>query len=96
MRVSLWLEAVEPGKPLSFLDRHIRIGNSLLGATPHLIAAGVPDEAFTPIEGDDKRICAVLKRRNRQEREGQQDMVYLMAAGSESRVQLDRSANARH
>ena len=30
-RVSLWLEALEPGKPLSFLDHHIRVGNSLLG-----------------------------------------------------------------
>jgi hypothetical protein len=28
-RVSLWLEAIEPGKPLSFLDHHIRVGNSL-------------------------------------------------------------------
>ena len=39
-RVGLWLEALEPGKPLSFLDRHIRVGNSLLGATPELIEAG--------------------------------------------------------
>jgi hypothetical protein len=68
-RVSLWLEALEPGKPLSFLDHHIRIGNSLLGATPDLIAAGIPDEAFTPIEGDDKKACAILKKRNKAERE---------------------------
>ena len=33
-RVSLWLEALESGKPLSFLDHHIRVGNSLLGTTP--------------------------------------------------------------
>ncbi len=38
-KVSLWLEALEPGKPLSFLDHHIRVGNSLLGATPELTAA---------------------------------------------------------
>ena len=55
-RVGLWLEALEPGKPLSFLDRHIRVGNSLLGATPELIEAGLPDSAFKPIEGDDKKI----------------------------------------
>ncbi len=77
-RVSLWLEALEPGKPLSFLDHHIRVGNSLLGATPELIAAGLPDEVFTPIEGDDKKVCSTLKKRNRQEREGQRDMVHLM------------------
>jgi hypothetical protein len=66
-RVSLWLEALEPGKPLSFLDHHIRVGNSLLGATPEIIAAGLPDDAFKPIEGDDREACAVLKKRNKVE-----------------------------
>jgi hypothetical protein len=70
-RVSLWLEAIEPGKPLSFLDHHIRVGNSLLGATPALLAKGIPDEAFTPIEGDDKEICSRFKRVNKEERIGQ-------------------------
>jgi hypothetical protein len=69
-RVSLWLEALEPGKPLSFLDHHIRIGNSLLGATPALAAAGIPDDAFNPIEGDEKPACSALKRRNARERRG--------------------------
>lgn len=69
-RVSLWLEAIEPGKPLSFLDHHIRVGNSLLGTTPELIADGLPDMAFKPIEGDDKKACAVLKKRNKAERKG--------------------------
>ena len=77
-RVSLWLEALEPGKPLSFLDHHIRVGNSLLGTTPELIAGGLPDEAFTAIEGDDKKACAVLKKRNKAEREGASDMLHLM------------------
>lgn len=83
-RVALWLEAVEPGKPLSFLDHHIRVGNSLLGATPELIAAGLPDDAFKPIEGDDKEICSALKKRNKKEREGQQNMLHLMVAEPES------------
>lgn len=30
-RVALWLETLDPGKPLGFLDHHIRVGNSLLG-----------------------------------------------------------------
>ena len=80
-RVSLWLEALEPGKPLSFLDHHIRVGNSLLGTTPELIEAGLPDEAFKPQQGDDRKICTGLRRRNKAERErGQQDMGYLMVA----------------
>ncbi|MGH2396439.1 MAG: Eco57I restriction-modification methylase domain-containing protein, partial [bacterium] len=83
-RVSLWLEALEPGKPLSFLDHHIRVGNSLLGTTPTLIAAGLPDDAFTAIEGDDKRACTALKKRNKQEREGQMDMLHLMVAEPEA------------
>src|SRR5690606_16190337 len=53
-KVSLWIEATEPGKPLSFLDHHIVCGNSLLGTTPALLEAGVPDEAFKPLGGDDK------------------------------------------
>ncbi|RQV93536.1 SAM-dependent DNA methyltransferase, partial [bacterium] len=67
-RVSLWLEALEPGKPLSFLDHHIRVGNSLLGTTPELIDKGIPDEAFTPIEGDDKSYASALKKLNKVER----------------------------
>jgi type II restriction/modification system DNA methylase subunit YeeA len=53
-KVSLWMEALVPGRPLSFLDHHIRVGNSLLGTTPELILDGIPNEAFKPIEGDDK------------------------------------------
>ena len=68
-KVSLWMEALEPGKPLSFLDHHIQCGNSLLGTTPALLKKGIPDDAFTPIEGDDKRLCSEYKKRNRQERE---------------------------
>jgi hypothetical protein len=83
-RVSLWLEALEPGKPLSFLDHHIRVGNSLLGTTPELIAGGLPDDAFKPIEGDDKKICSALRKRNKQEREGQMDMLHLMVAESQA------------
>lgn len=81
-RVSLWLEALDPGKPLSFLDHHIRVGNSLLGTTPELIAGGLPDEAFTAIEGDDKKVCAQLKKRNKAEREGFSQGDLLGGAGS--------------
>ena len=63
-KVSLWLEALEPGKPLNFLDAHIKQGNGLIGATPALIAKGIPDEAFKVIEGDDPKFAASLKRAN--------------------------------
>jgi hypothetical protein len=70
-KVALWMEALVPGKPLSFLDHHIQCGNSLLGATPALLAKGIPDEAFEPIAGDDKDFCQQYRRQNRDERRGQ-------------------------
>ena len=66
-KVSLWLEALDPGKPLSFLDHHIQVGNSLLGTTPRLMAEGIPNEAFKPIEGDDKKAASELRKQNRAE-----------------------------
>ena len=73
-KVSLWLDALEPGKPLSYLDQNIRVGNSLLGVTPALLADGLPDPAFTPIEGDDRKVCTALKKQNAAERQGQHDL----------------------
>ncbi|MEU8344901.1 N-6 DNA methylase [Spirillospora sp. NPDC048832] len=68
-KVSLWLEALEPGKALTFLDAHIKVGNALLGTTPKLLDAGLPDDAFKAIEGDDKKWVTALKKRNKGERE---------------------------
>jgi methylase of polypeptide subunit release factors len=66
-KVNLWLEALEPGKPLSFLEHHIQRGNSLLGATPALLRKGIPDEAFEPLEGDEKKFCQEFRKRNKKE-----------------------------
>lgn len=68
-KVSLWLEAVEPGRPLAFLDAQIRVGNALIGTTPKLLEDGIPDDAFKPVEGDDQKIAAAIERRNKLERE---------------------------
>jgi hypothetical protein len=91
-RVGLWLEALEPGKPLSFLDHHIRVGNSLLGTTPELIATGLPDEAFDAIEGDDKKACAVLKKRNKTERKGLGPLFAQQDAETQARLQQAAAA----
>lgn len=74
-KFSLWMEAIEPGKPLSFLDAHIRCGNSLLGATPALLRDGIPNAAFEPIEGDDKKICSEFKKKNKELRAGQMSLL---------------------
>ena len=65
-RVGLWLEALEPGKPLSFLDHHIRVGDSLLGILDDAVMeGGIPDGAYKPLTGDDKAACRGLVARNR-------------------------------
>lgn len=67
-KVSLWLEAMEPGRPLSFLDHHIVCGNALLGATPRLLDDGIPDGAFAAIEGDHKPTVAARRKTNAHQR----------------------------
>jgi len=85
-KVNLWLEALEPGKPLSFLDAHIKCGNSLVGLGPKmdLQALEVPDEAFEAVSGDDKPTASRLKKRNRQERFGQESMFVAVGDPAES------------
>ena len=71
-KVNLWLESLDPGKPLTFLDSRIRQGNSLLGTTPALMAGGIPEDAFPTksglIEGDEYKYVKALRKRNRDER----------------------------
>ena len=68
-KLALWLEGHWAGKPLSFLDHRIRCGNSLIGVLdPAVMADGIPDEAFSPVIGDDKAVAAAYKRRNKAEK----------------------------
>ncbi len=70
-RVALWLESHAPNKPLTFLDHRIRSGNSLIGVIDfECVKKGIPDEAFTPRDGDDKRFAKQVAKRNRDERKG--------------------------
>jgi hypothetical protein len=83
-KVSLWMEAVAPGLPLTFLDSHIQCGNSLLGTTPELMAGGVPDAAWDPIEGDDKKTASMLKKKNKAAATGQRGMSSLWSEPSKA------------
>lgn len=87
-KVSLWMEALEPGKPLSFLDAHIRCGNALLGTTPALMKDGIPDSAWEFIEGDEKDVCKRLKKANRESAQGA-----LFGAGAGA-ISVDMARNA--
>jgi hypothetical protein len=67
-KVALWLEGHWAGKPLSFLDHRIRCGNSLIGVlNPEVLEQGIPDDAFTAVTGDDKKVAAFFKKRNKQD-----------------------------
>ena len=83
-KTALWLETVEPGKPLGFLDAHIRCGNAVVGVLdPEITKAGIPDEAYKPLTGDDKKACAQLKKANRAAREAGVQALDLGAAVAE-------------
>ena len=70
-KVALWIEALEPGKPLSFLDARIRCGDSLIGVFDYgMLRAGLPDEAFDPLTGDDTAVAKAYKVINKQQRDG--------------------------
>jgi hypothetical protein len=64
VKVSLWINALVKDKPLNFLDHHLKCGNSVVGATPKLMASGIPCEAFDPVEGDNKNIANHIKKLN--------------------------------
>jgi hypothetical protein len=69
-RMALWLEGHEPGKPLSFLDHHIRCGNSLVGVMDFgVLSKGIPDDAYKVLSGDDTECVSFYKKRNKNERD---------------------------
>lgn len=68
-KVALWIETVEPGKPLGFLDANIRCGDSLLGVFDlKALPSGIPDAAYKPLSGDDPQAAKVAGSINRDQR----------------------------
>ena len=63
-KVVLWIEGYCAGKPLSFLDHHIRCGNSVLGVSAlQMLIDGVPNKALT---AEDKDTLKALKKMNQE------------------------------
>ncbi|MGW7412462.1 Eco57I restriction-modification methylase domain-containing protein [Streptomyces sp. NPDC054863] len=69
-KVSLWLESVNPGQPLAYLDDRIKVGNALLGTTPRLLEGGIKELAFKKLEGDEPKVVTKARDRNRSELKG--------------------------
>jgi len=83
-QLALWLEGHTAGAPLSFLDHHIRCGNSLVGVLdPGALEAGIPDEAFAPVGGDDKAVAKRIKARNKRERISTQSAMHFEESAAE-------------
>jgi hypothetical protein len=67
-KVALWIEGHEPGLPLSFLDHHVKCGESLVGVFDlKALEPGIPNEAYKAVTGDDKKVSAEIRKRNKQE-----------------------------
>ncbi|MBM3272707.1 SAM-dependent DNA methyltransferase, partial [Candidatus Kaiserbacteria bacterium] len=91
-QTALWLETLEPGKPLGFLDHHVRHGNSLVGILdPAIMKEGIPDKAYTALSGDDKPTCTALKKSNRTQVSNSRAPALLLAADAlaKAHVALD-------
>ncbi len=75
-KVGLWIEGHAPGRPLSFLDHHIKHGDSLIGVYDlDVLKDGIPDGAYKALTGDDKAVAARMKKVNKQNRAGQLPML---------------------
>src|SRR5574344_1935955 len=62
-KVVLWIEGYCAGMPLSFLDHHIRCGNSVVGVTDlDMLLKGVPKEAFS---AEDKETLKLVRDFNK-------------------------------
>jgi hypothetical protein len=76
-KIALWIEGHAKDKPLTFLDHRIRCGDSLVGVIDlNVLKDGIPDEAFDPVEGDEKSLARSLKKRNKEERAGQRTLPF--------------------
>ena len=74
-KVALWMESHVPGKPLSFLDHRVKVGNSLVGVLdPRALGRGIPKEAYEPKAGDEKEAAKGARKANEMALKGVQDL----------------------
>jgi len=64
-KLVLWIEGYCTGKPLTFLDHHVRCGNSVVGVADLAVLQGeIPAEAFM---AEDKEALRFIKKLNTEE-----------------------------
>lgn len=88
-KVALWLEAHNPGEPLNFLDHHIKCGNAIVGFVKREeVDAGVPDEAFTKLPGDETEIGSEVRARNKRQRKERNASVFNYTQNRKNEIAL--------
>ncbi|MYJ76201.1 MAG: N-6 DNA methylase, partial [Gammaproteobacteria bacterium] len=83
-KVGLWMESIDPGLPLTFLESHIRRGNALIGTNSELMGDRIPDAAWVALEGDDKKIVRALKQRNKDDISGEPKLPFERGEGDDT------------
>jgi len=64
-KVALWIEGYNAGMPLSFLDNHIKWGDSLVGVRDIGVLPAIPEGAYAPVTGDDRALAGQYRKLNR-------------------------------
>lgn len=89
-RTALWIESLEPGKPLAFLEPHIQCGDSLVGILdPAIMENGIPENAYAKLGGDVSAVCTKLKRKNKEEVENRLSSLFV---GDDPGISVSRVA----
>ena len=71
-KVALWIETVEPGKPLGFLDANIRCGDALLGIFDlEILEEEFPTRHTRRSQATTRYSAQDFEKRNKAERTGQ-------------------------
>lgn len=91
-KVVLWIEGYCAGKPLSFLDHHIRCGNSVVGVSKlDTLLDGVPKEAFAATDNATKRKIIDLNKQALRDvqlvRDGQRNGLQVLLFSGEHTIQ---------
>lgn len=90
-KVALWIEALEPGRPLAFFDAQIRCGDSLIGVFDRtMLREGLPDGAYKPLTGDDKELSRRYARLNREQRDRAKGQPLLFKSWSPPEILTER------
>lgn len=103
-RMGLWLEGFAENEPLSFLDHHLQVGNSLLGVMDlEIVKLGIDNDAYKPQSTEfaefscaTKEVCAALKKQNTAERKqlNKDDHVRYTPLGASTSTEIAANAFA--